>query len=84
MNAFVLLGWGIVGWCGNEPKPPIPNPRKDLAAFIGGLLGGLLVYYGLRAPETLGAIEFIATAIGAYAGGRVLSDIVDRVAGGKH
>jgi hypothetical protein len=75
MTVFLAISWGIFGWCGNEPKP-VPNPRRDLAAVIGGILGGLLVQTILGSPE--GAMGFIAMAMGAFATGRVLSDIAGR------
>jgi phage shock protein PspC (stress-responsive transcriptional regulator) len=74
MSAFILVLWGLVGWCGTPPQPR-PSPRYPIAGIIGGVLGGLAVFWALGLG-TIGAIEFVATAIGAFAGGRVLSDIV--------
>jgi hypothetical protein len=79
MTVLLALGWGIAGWCGNEPKPKPPNPRKDFASVLGGLLVGFLVYAILGTPATLGAMEFLATALGALAGGRVLADLAGRL-----
>lgn len=78
MTAFILVLWGLVGWCGTPPPKPKPSPRDPIAGIVGGVLGGLAVYWALGLG-TIGSIEFVATAIGAYAGGRVLSDIVGRV-----
>lgn len=76
MNVLLAISWGIFGWCGNEPRPVPPNPRKDLAAIIGGILGGWLVQTILGSPE--GAMGFIAMAMGAYATGRVFADVAGR------
>ena len=75
MSAFMLILWGLVGWCGTPPKPR-PLPRDIVAGVIGGLLGGGAVYLAVGLTGTVGSMDFVATAIGAFAGGRVLSDIV--------
>jgi hypothetical protein len=80
MSALVLFGWGLVGWCGTGPKPR-PSPKQIISGVIGGLVGGGLVYFALGLSGALGSMDFVATAIGAYAGGRVLSDIAELVLG---
>jgi drug/metabolite transporter (DMT)-like permease len=83
MTPLLALGWGIFGWCGNEPRPFPPNPRKDWATILGGVLGGVLggylAFQALGSPATLGAMEYIATALGALAAGRVLGSVAGRL-----
>jgi hypothetical protein len=74
---------GLVGWCGTPPKPRPPIPKDPFVGFIGGVAGGLLVYWALGFEGTPTATQFFAIAIGAFAGGRVLSDIVDFVLPGR-
>jgi outer membrane lipoprotein SlyB len=84
MSLILALGWGVVGWCGNEPRPSPPNPRKDLAVIIGGILGGVLggyLVFSALGVQALGAMEFIATSVGAFAGGRVLGSVAGRLGG---
>jgi hypothetical protein len=62
---------GLVGWCGT-PIPRPPGPKDPLAGIIGGIAGGFLVSWALDLQAAASAVDLIALAIGAYAGGRVL------------
>jgi hypothetical protein len=75
----VAIFVGLVGWCGTPPLPRPPGPRDPLAGIIGGLAGGFLVFWALDLQAVTSAVDLIAVAIGAFAGGRVLSRAVDWV-----
>lgn len=75
----VLVLGGLVGWCGPAPKPRPPIPKDPFIGFIGGVLGAGFAYWALGMQSPLGATEFVAIAIAAWAVGRVLNDIVDFV-----
>ena len=78
MDFRVLIIVGLVGWCGTPmPKPPLP--KDPLAGIIGGILGALLVSWALGFEGALSATDFVAVAIGALAGGRVLYEVVNWV-----
>ncbi len=72
-----LVYWSIVGWCGTVPKrfpiPPPPDPwpwwRNAIIGIAGGVAGGFLVNAGL------GYEELVATSFGAFAGGRIVSEV---------
>lgn len=74
-----LIYWTLVGWCGTVPRrfpfPPLPIPypwpwwRTVIFAIVGGIAGGYLVSAGL------GYDELVATSFGAFAGGRIISEI---------
>lgn len=82
--------WALVGWCGTPsgkgPFKPDPDPEpwwmSRVAALVGGILGGILVRRMVNGADT-DATVLVATAIGAYAVGRVLGDIVSNVVGGN-
>ena len=75
----VLFLGGLVGWCGPIPTPRPPVPKEPVVGFVGGVIGAWFVYWALGMQGPLGAPEFVAIAIGAWATGRVLSDIVSFV-----
>ena len=73
-----MVVFGLVGWCGTPmPRPPIP--KDPLAGFIGGILGALLVHWAMGLEGALSSMDFVAVAIGAVAGGRVLYQVVNWV-----
>src|SRR2546421_11123030 len=84
--------WAAAGWCGTPwpgwrrgPRPhPDPEPWLILkiAGIVGGILGGVLTDRVMTAPDT-GATGVIATTIGAFVVGRVLSEIVGFATGGR-
>lgn len=77
---MLYLFWALVGWCGTPWRgwpPPPPDPWwwiMKVLAVVGGIVGGLLVDRYLTVPDSAPAL--IATAIGAYAGGRFLAEAV--------
>ena len=80
--------WAMVGWCGTPWRRwPIPDPDPEpwwmikILAIVGGILGGFLVRRMVSGADTDTSVV-IATAIGAYAVGRVLSEVVSGVMGG--
>lgn len=74
MTIFVVIIGGLVGW-GVTPMPKPPGPKDPLAGFIGGIVGAFAVHWALGFQGALSAAEFIAVAIGAFAGGRVLFEV---------
>lgn len=79
MTTAVAIFVGLVGWAGTPPLPRPPGPRDPLAGIIGGLAGAFLVFWALDLQAVTSAADLIAVAIGAFAGGRVLSRVVDWV-----
>jgi len=78
----ILAYYFITGWCGTIPRPKfIPKPKPDpwpywhnpIVGLLGGIGGGFFVTYGL------GIDNFIGASFGAFAGGRILSDLISRV-----
>ncbi|MEM8896899.1 MAG: hypothetical protein AAGC85_02290 [Bacteroidota bacterium] len=83
----LLAYWSLVGWCGTVPRrfpfpiPPNPDPTPWWANIVfsvaGGIAGGFLVSQGL------GFDEIIATSFGAFAGGRIVSELGSNVFNAK-
>src|SRR5437763_5665908 len=86
--------WALAGWCGT-PWPgwwrgPRPHPDPDpwiikLVAVVGGVLGGWAVSkiaLASTVPDTAPAMV-AATTLGAFVGGRVLSEIAIIIIGGR-
>ena len=77
--------WALAGWCGtpwrHPPIPPSPDPEPWLFVKIVGILGGLAggwflsrMFDGTPLPAlTVGYVA--ATSVGAFIGGRVLSEL---------
>jgi len=76
VNIPALVVTGLVGW-GGTPIPRPPGPKDPLAGIIGGIAGGFLVSWALDLQTVGSAVDLIAVAIGALAGGRVLFQLVD-------
>lgn len=85
MSTGLLLLWILVGWCGNEfrrgRRGPIPPPDPwpwlpGLLAAVGGLVGGWLFQRTWPSEPTVTSAA--ATAVGALAGGVLVSAIADR------
>ena len=41
--------------------------NKFIVAIVGGIISGLLLYYGANVPEWVNIIVLVATALGVYA-----------------
>lgn len=76
MGIPVMIFIGLVGW-GGIPIPRPPGPKDPLAGIIGGIAGGFLVSWALDLQAAASAVDLIALAIGALAGGRVVFQLVD-------
>ena len=82
---IVVPLWAAVGWCGTGRirgirvlPPPPPPPWHPLVAMFGGAVVGFVTFWGLGLSMPLSSPDFIATSIGAYAGGRIFSDLYTR------
>ncbi len=73
-----LAYWTLVGWCGTVPRkfPPPKDPDDPWRwwynagiGLAGGIVGGFLVQNGL------GMESLVATSFGAFAGGRIVSEV---------
>lgn len=87
----LLVGWAIVGWCGNEPRPrwprppgpPPPDPTPDpwgpyLMSSLMAAVGGLVggwLFGQLFGVEQAAAAGVVVTLFGAFAGGRLAGGI---------
>ena len=86
MHFFALLVfWAADGYCGTpHPGPPGPPgpPFRMIAAIVGGILGGWV--FSLVFPTTeMTGIATAATGLGAFVGGRVLSDAAGLARAGR-
>ena len=81
VNFLVLIVSGLIGWCPPlpRPRPDPPGPRDPLAGIIGGIAGAHLVHFALGIEGALSSMDFVAISIGAFACGRVLSQVVNWV-----
>lgn len=85
------LFWALAGWCGTPwrrfPPPPPPDPWFSIR--VVGILGGLAGGWGFErifASDPMpgvSAISVAATCVGAFIGGRVLSELSGMMLGGK-
>ena len=89
---MLYLMWALAGWCGTPwphwpgPGPdPDPNPWYDkLAGIVGGVIGGWAttkIVTAVTATAATDSVMFVATMVGAFVVGRVLSDIVGMTVG---
>jgi hypothetical protein len=89
----IVLFSAALGWCGTpwpwwwRRKPPLPPPPPDwtqyfqtnpiswntLTGIIGGVIGGLIMN-GLAGSEQITSIGLVA-----FAGGRIVTDLVNTV-----
>ena len=85
LDPFALIVWVLVGWsstCGTLPgkRFPLPPPKSSLLirgiGVLGGLAGGLLFSLAWPLTGTATAVGVAATAVGAWAGGKFLMDVV--------
>jgi hypothetical protein len=90
MNAQLLVLSALVGWCGTPwPRPwpfpwpvagPTPNPWiSKVIGVVGGVVGGWGVSTMAGGVITDG---FVAAAIGAWVGSKILSDVYGLTTGG--
>lgn len=82
MPIWVVVYCGLVGWWPPRPlpKPDPPIPLEGLVknaafGFIGGALGGYLVYFALGLSGPLASVDFIPVTIGAGVLGRIFQMI---------
>lgn len=97
INPVLILLWGIVGWCGTPfpirfpipPPPPDPGPPRFVSKLIGvvaGILGGWGYTQVFLKPEDMSwnsAIPAAATAVGAFALARFVTEIYGLVSAGN-
>lgn len=78
---MTYLIWALAGWCGTPwrhwPRPTPPPPGDPwmwwkAAGILGGLGGGILA-------ASLFDSDPMPGILGAFIGGRVLGDVVDRL-----
>jgi membrane associated rhomboid family serine protease len=90
---MVWVLWALVGWCGTPwphrfrlpPPPPPPDPWwfNRLPAVIGGLLGGWVFNSVWPMTANMSGVDVAATAVGAFVGAVLLTDIVGLARGGS-
>jgi hypothetical protein len=83
---FVI--WALAGWCGTPYRPRIPTgttspPQPDpwVPWKVAGIIGGIGLGFVASHFAGPGFSEPMPGIIGAFIGGRVLGDIVDRFMG---
>lgn len=93
LSLFAL--WAIVGWCGTPwprwwrwpipPPPPDPEPwvLLRLIGVVGGIAGGWAFtrVFGPQPEPWTSAIPAAASAVGAFLGSILLTDIYGLVRG---
>jgi hypothetical protein len=85
--------WALVGWCGtpwphrwfpHPPTPPDPDPVwMKIAGVIGGIAGGFVFDRVWPMGGNVTSVEVAVTAIGAFIGAIVLSDITSMARVGR-
>ncbi len=88
MSTELFVLWGIAGWCGTPPRPrpgprpPYPDPWPWLEVaiiktigLIGAFVGGVLFTQTFAVAMPVSAMSAAATAIGAYFGAVLFSDV---------
>ena len=86
MDFRVAALWALVGWCGTPWPRPWPRPDRDdrrlnpwiskLIGVVGGLVGGWVFYLVWPVEGSWTPIDAAATAVGAWIGAIVLSNLV--------
>lgn len=89
LSFFVL--WALAGWCapsftsaGSIRSEPVPMPWlvARIVGVVGGVAGGLIFALVFRAEPVpfpwQVAVYAAATSVGAFVGGRLVSDIYAR------
>lgn len=84
LDTTLLIWWLIAGWCGTPwpgrnipPRPPQKGLLTIIVGFIGGLIGGWLFTLVWPPTESIAlSIYTIASGLPAFAGARVLTDIL--------
>jgi uncharacterized membrane protein YeaQ/YmgE (transglycosylase-associated protein family) len=90
---MIWVFWALSGWCGTPwrrfPPPPPPNPDPWLSLRVVGIIGGLVggwafgrIFQSDPMPG-LSAVHVAATCVGAFIGGRVLSELASFGFAGK-
>jgi drug/metabolite transporter (DMT)-like permease len=86
----LIAFWMLMGWCGNEPRGPIPKKPDPIPwwiikilGVIGGVAGGWLFYQVWPPGQEAGitGIYVAATGIGAYVGSAFLCDVYGLIRG---
>jgi hypothetical protein len=90
MNAPIIVFWMLVGFGGaSRPGPDDEEPKRPpwwkgpwpwiiskLAGITGGLAGGFLYSQVFLGEVALSGINVAATAVGAFVGSLILSEVV--------
>jgi uncharacterized membrane protein YeaQ/YmgE (transglycosylase-associated protein family) len=84
MDASLVIWWLVAGWCGTpwrgRPLPPLPLPRFLITVavgLVGGVVGGWVFTAVWPTTEAaVGAVYAAVSGLPAFAGARVLTDIL--------
>ena len=93
MSASLMILWVVIGWCGTVPHPllpppPIPDPGGPIywisrvIGVVSGVIGGSL-YTRVFLPQDpipiMPGIHAAATAVGAFALARIITDVYAQI-----
>jgi hypothetical protein len=89
MRSALLVLWVVAGWCGTgnhwyvrlvRSTPQIPQPPDPWPIILIGVFAGILGGWGFGqvfgpSPETWTGVTAAATAVGAYLGSQLATDL---------